>query len=162
MWTQHGNVGRWTACWTCREPPELEEVPQDGLAMSYMAAEPKFIDTNVLVYLFDSDSPDKQALARDLLDAEADNVVLSTQVLGEFYVATTRKLARPLSPALACQAVDEFCALRVQPVRSELVRAAVGRSNSSKLSYWDALVVETAIDAGAGILFTEDLQLETD
>ena len=122
-----------------------------------MAAEPKFVDTNILVYLFDSDSPDKQALARELLDAEADNVVLSTQVLGEFYVATTRKLARPLAPALARQAVDEFCALRVQPVRAELARAAMGRSDSSSLSYWDALILETAIDAGASILFTEDL-----
>ena len=126
--------------------------------MSCMAAELKFVDTNVLVYLFDSDSPDKQELARELLEAEADDVVLSTQVLGEFYVATTRKLAKPLAPALARQAVDEFCALRVQPLSGELVRAAIARSNSSKLSYWDALIVETAIAAGAGTLFTEDLQ----
>ena len=123
-----------------------------------MAAELKFVDTNVLVYLFDDDSPDKQVLARELLDAEADNVVLSTQVLSEFYVATTRKLAKPLAPALARRAVDELCALRVEPVRSELVQAAIGRSDSSTLSYWDALIVETAIGAGTGILFTEDLQ----
>lgn len=123
-----------------------------------MAAEPKFVDTNVLVYLFDNDSPRKQVVARELLTAEADNVVLSTQVLSEFYVATTRKLAQPLAPALARQAVDEFCTLRVQPLRPELVQAAIGRSDSSKLSYWDALIVETAIDAGAGTLFTEDLQ----
>lgn len=123
-----------------------------------MAAEAKFVDTNVLVYLFDSDSPRKQALARALLTAEADNVVLSTQVLGEFYVATTRKLAQPLSPVVARQAVDEFCALRVQPLHAELVQAAVERSDSSKLSYWDALIVETAIDAGASTLLTEDLQ----
>ena len=123
-----------------------------------MAAELKFVDTNVLVYLFDSDSPQKQLLAGDLLETEADNVVLSTQVLGEFYVAATRKLARPVAPELAHQAVDEFCAFRVEPLRAELVRAAVGRSESSKLSYWDALIVETAIAAGASVLLTEDMQ----
>lgn len=123
-----------------------------------MTAELKFVDTNVLVYLFDSDSPQKQLLAKDLLEAEADNVVLSTQILGEFYVTVTRKLAKPLAPAVARQAVDGLCALRVEPLRTELVRAAVGRSESSRLSYWDALIVETAVAAGAGILYTEDLQ----
>ena len=83
---------------------------------------------------------------------------LSAQVLGVFYVAATRKLAKPLSRAVARQAVDGFCTLRVEPLRAELVRAAVDRSESSKLSYWDALIVETAIAAGAGVLFTEDLQ----
>ena len=123
-----------------------------------MTDERKFVDTNVLVYLFDSDSPRKQRLASELLKAEADNVVLSTQVLGEFYVAATRKLAKAVSPALARQAVEGFCAFRVEPVHAELVRAAVGRSESSLLSYWDALIVETALAAGAGVLFTEDLQ----
>ena len=123
-----------------------------------MTGELKFVDTNVLVYLFDSDAPGKQRLAKDLLRAEADNLVLSPQVLGEFYVVATRKLAKPVKPAVARQAVDGFCALRVEPLRGDLVRAAVGRSEASKLSYWDALIVETAIAADAGVLFTEDLQ----
>lgn len=123
-----------------------------------MTAELKFVDTNVLVYLFDSDAPEKQMRARELLRAEADNVVLSAQVLGEFYVAATRKLAKPVAPALARQAVAGFCALRVEPLRADLVRAAVHRSEASKLSYWDALIVETAIAAGASVLLTEDLQ----
>jgi len=123
-----------------------------------MSAEPKFLDTNVLVYLFDDDAPDKQSRARELLEAEADNLVLSTQVLGEFYVTVTRKLARPLGPALARQAVDDLCALPVRQVRAGLVQAAVRRCNTSQLSYRDALIVETAIDAGAAALLTEDLQ----
>lgn len=49
-----------------------------------MNAERWFVDTNVLVYLFDSDSPDKQAKARRILEANEDRIVLSTQVLGEF------------------------------------------------------------------------------
>ena len=32
------------------------------------------------------------------------------------------------------------------------------RSRVSRLSYWDSLIVETALSAGADVLFTEDLQ----
>ena len=54
--------------------------------------------------------------------------------------------------------LDHLCAFRVRPLHAALVRAAASRSASSKLSYWNALIVETALDAGAGVLLTEDLQ----
>ena len=60
-----------------------------------MSVEPKFVDTNVLVYLFDADAPEKQACARENLCDERDRLVVSVQVLGEFYVTVTRKLAVP-------------------------------------------------------------------
>ena len=119
-----------------------------------MSAELKFVDTNVLVYLFDGDSPDEQARARELLGMEVENIVLSTQVLGEFYVTVTRKLANPIGLDAARKAVDDLCAFPVRPLQAELVRTAVSRSGASKLSYWDALIVETAIDAGAAVLLT--------
>ena len=123
-----------------------------------MSVEPRFVDTNVLVYLFDSDAPEKQARARDLVREERDRLVVSVQVLGEFYVTVTRKLAAPLSVEAAARAVDALCELQVQALHPGLVRSAVRRSQSSRLSYWDALIVETALNAGADVLFTEDLQ----
>ena len=123
-----------------------------------MSAERWFVDTNVLVYLFDGDSPDKQAKARRILEDNADRIVLSTQVLGEFYVTVTRKLATPLAAGPAAEAVNGLCAFPVRPLGAGLVRAAVRRSASSRLSYWDALIVESAMEAGAAVLLTEDLQ----
>ena len=123
-----------------------------------MNAELKFVDTNVLVYLFDGDSPDKQARARELLGEEVENIVLSAQVLGEFYVTVTRKLSNPLGADMARKVVDDLCAFQVRPLHTALVRTAASRCGESKLSYWDALIVETAIDAGAAVLLTEDLQ----
>ena len=123
-----------------------------------MSVEPKFVDTNVLVYLFDADSSKKQARARDLLREERDRLILSVQVLGEFYVTVTRKLAVPLSADAASRAVDALCELQVETLHPGLVRAAVRRSRASRLSYWDSLIVETALSAGADVLFTEDLQ----
>lgn len=123
-----------------------------------MHAEPWFVDTNVFVYLFDNDSPRQQARARELLVGYAQHIILSTQVLGEFYVTVTRKFQTPLPATDAMEALDELCAFPVRPLRTELVRSAVRRSASSELSYWDALIIESAIDAGATILLTEDLQ----
>ena len=121
-----------------------------------MSGELRFIDTNVLVYLFDNDAPAKQAVARELLGAG--RFLLSTQVLSEFYVTVTRKLARPLDSARASRAVMDFCAMPIRDVTAKLVQAAIRRGTLTQLSYWDALIVETALEAGATTLLTEDLQ----
>ena len=119
-----------------------------------------FVDTNVLVYLFDTHSPDKQLQAQKLLYEERGRIAVSVQVLGEFYVTVTRKLATPLAPDIAIQAVDEFSQFQVHALHPELVRSAMHRSQSSRLSYWDSLIVETALSAGTEILYAEDLQDE--
>ena len=68
------------------------------------------------------------------------------------------KLAVPLSADATSRAVDALCELQVETLDSGLMRAAVRRSRVSRLSYWDSLIVETALSAGADVLFTEDLQ----
>ncbi len=123
-----------------------------------MSVEWKFVDTNVLVYLFDADAPDKRTRAQELLREERNAIVLSIQVLGEFYVTVTRKFAETLSLDTAARAVDSFGRFRVQPLHPETVNAAIRRSRSTQFSYWDALIVEAALSAGAGVLFTEDFQ----
>lgn len=119
-----------------------------------------FFDTNVLVYLFDADSPDKRKKARTLFQqhAEAGVIVLSTQVLQEFYVAVTRKLARPLDAGAAAQAVSSFAELALVQIDSALIVSAIHRSRNSLLSFWDALIVQAAIEGHANTLYSEDMQ----
>lgn len=117
-----------------------------------------FLDTNVLVYLFDQDSPEKKRRAREILSAEAPQAVISTQVLQEFYVSVTRKLGRPLPEADAEAAVRDLAHLDVHTVDVEMVVSAVARSRKDRLSLWDSLVVETALRAGCRRLLTEDMQ----
>ena len=119
-----------------------------------------FFDTNVLVYLFDSGSPRKQARAQELLGSHTDagELLLSTQVLQEFYVAATRKLATPLDEETAYATVRELATLPVVQIDAGMVLAAIQRSRRNKLSLWDALVVQAAIEGGASTLYTEDLQ----
>jgi predicted nucleic acid-binding protein len=117
-----------------------------------------FLDTNVVVYMFDADAPRKQRQARELFTYQSVRYLLSTQVLQEFYVSVTRKLATPLDAAAAYQAVQHLTSLRVIQIDPPLVLSAITRSRSAKLSFWDALIVESALAGGAVHLYSEDLQ----
>ena len=119
-----------------------------------------FFDTNVLVYLFDTDSPGKRKQGRALFKQHADagDILLSTQVLQEFYVTVTRKLARPLDAAAATEAVMRFAELPLVQIDGKMILAAIHRSRDSRLSFWDALVVQAAIEGHADTLYTEDMQ----
>ncbi|HET8655558.1 MAG TPA: PIN domain-containing protein [Longimicrobiaceae bacterium] len=119
-----------------------------------------FLDTNVLVYLFDADAPEKQSRAQRLFESESaqGRCVLSTQVLQEFYVAATRKLRRPLDPRDAEQAVHDLSRLPVVQVDPGMIRAAISRSLTAGFSFRNSLIVEAAVASGADRLYTEDLQ----
>jgi predicted nucleic acid-binding protein len=117
-----------------------------------------FVDTNVLVYCFDAGASAKRKRALELLEAGDDELVISTQVLQEFFVAVVRKLARPLSEADAEQALLELSALPTVTVDTPLVLSAVSLARRMRLSLWDALILESARSAGCVKLFTEDLQ----
>jgi predicted nucleic acid-binding protein len=117
-----------------------------------------FLDTNVFVYLFDRDAPAKQQRAREIVSDVGAEAVLSTQVLQEFYVSVTRKLARPLTPADAEGAVRDLALLEVVVVDVPIVKRAVTLSRADALSFWDALIVEAARAHGCTRLLSEDLQ----
>lgn len=116
-----------------------------------------FLDTNVLVYAFDDGEPEKRDRARTLLAAPPAPLVISSQVIVEFYVVVTRKLATPLAGDDARAAVEQLLRFPVVPVDADLALAAVTTSASVQLSYWDALIIEAARAAGCDLLLTEDL-----
>jgi predicted nucleic acid-binding protein len=119
-----------------------------------------FVDTNVLVYCYDADEPAKRARALALIDSESSDVdlVLSTQVLQEFYVTVIRKLARPLSEADAEQAVRQLARLPVVQLDTPMLLRAIEISRQHQLSLWDALILQAAATAGCSVVLTEDLQ----
>ena len=132
-------------------------VDASGLVTSSMS-DRAFVDTNVVVYAFDDDEPAKQEQARSIIDPTNDDVlVVSTQVLSEFYVTVTRKLARPLSPDLAARAVNELLQLPIVSVDPTLVVRAMQTSDRHRISLWDAQIIEAAAAAGCMRLLTEDL-----
>lgn len=118
-----------------------------------------FLDSNVLVYSVDESPAEKGKHERavELLSAQPENLVVSTQVLQEFYVVTTRKLKSPLSEERAARAVRGIAKLDVVGVDVPLVLSAVDTSRTAQVSLWDALIIEAASRAGCERLLSEDL-----
>lgn len=119
-----------------------------------------FVDTNILVYAHDADAGARHATARTLLAElwEGRSGVLSTQVLQEFYAVVTRKF-KPAMPRTKARAIvaayGEWCAVATEP---QLIVAASGLEEEHTLPFWDALIVQAAIQVGAERLLSEDLQ----
>ncbi len=116
-----------------------------------------FVDTNVAVYVYDHGSADRRARAVELFRSPPDRLVVSTQVLSEFYWTVTRKLDPPLAVDRALAALRELAALPVVAVDRELVLSAVDTATRQQLALWDALIVEAAVRGGCQRLLTEDL-----
>jgi predicted nucleic acid-binding protein len=119
-----------------------------------------FFDTNLFVYLFDRDDPSRQQRAAELVAAheQQDSIVISTQVLQEFFAVVTRKPAVRLSFARARREVERLATLDPVVVDPRLVLAAIDRSEAARLSIWDSLIVEAALRADCAVLYSEDLQ----
>lgn len=119
-----------------------------------------FFDTSVLIYLFDNRHPDKKSKAQDVFSraVSSDQARLSTQVLQGFYVTVTRKLPEPLPFEEAEARVRDFARLPLIQVDAPLILASIARGKARSFSFWDALIVEAALKAGAERLLTEDLQ----
>jgi predicted nucleic acid-binding protein len=120
---------------------------------------PSFVDTNVLVYAEDRDAKAKHDVARDLIVELWDgrSGVLSVQVLQEFYVNVTRKLKKPLTNAKALEVVEEYLTWTVVENTGKLLTNAIELQQRTQLSFWDAMVVQAAIEAGCDQLYSEDL-----
>lgn len=119
----------------------------------------EFVDANVLVYAFDTSAGSKCQESRELIRRlwHSANGCLSVQVLQEFFVTVTRKVARPLSIEEAEDRIREFTVWTVFAPTAEDVLAAIALQKKAKLSFWDAMIVEAAAQSGCETLWTEDL-----
>ena len=135
------------------------KVEEIGPAKSYMTGK-VFFDTNILVYAFDPADSRKQTIARNLIrdHGTTGNLFLSTQVLQEFYVVTTRVKRQLLTTELAAEVVSDFAEYPVATLDSHLIKQAMQRHQGKAFSFWDSLVVEAALSSGCSILYSEDMQ----
>lgn len=120
-----------------------------------------FLDTNLFVYRFDASAPHKAERARELI-AEAltsGRGVVSYQVTQEFCNVVLRRVAAPLSAAGVQKYVREIMA-RLPAVQSslELLEEGLRIYQRYRLSWYDALIVAAAQEAGCAILYSEGFQ----
>ena len=126
-----------------------------------MSAEParEFVDANVLVYAYDASAGTKHTAAQRLLTRlwDAGTGCVSVQVLQEFFVTVTRKVAEPLPVDEAANRLRELCAWKVFTPMAEDVLHAIALHERAQLSFWDAMVIHGAAELGCDVLWTEDL-----
>lgn len=120
-----------------------------------------FLDTNVLVYLVDRRHPAKQAVAQQLVSAALAerSGVISFQVVQETLQALTRK-ARQVLPATDAAELLHAVLLPLWHVHpsASLYEHALHVQTRQGFSFYDSLVVASALQAGCKRLLTEDLQ----
>ena len=118
-----------------------------------------FVDSNVLIYAHDADAGTKNRKAAQRLEELwlSGEGLLSTQVLQEFFVNATRKISAPLTAAAAREIVRDYTPWVAAPITPATILRASEVSDTWQLSFWDAMILAAAEQAGAGILLTEDL-----
>jgi len=119
-----------------------------------------FFDTNILVYLYDKSEAKKGVIARQLIQEYGANgsMVLSTQVLQEFYVTVTKMGQRMLTKEAASEIVNDLSEFPLIQVNKSIIVRAMKRHQTKMFSFWDSLIVEAALQAGCSTLLTEDMQ----
>jgi len=125
--------------------------------MNYMS-DRTFVDTNVLIYAHDSDAKSKREVARHILAElwSSRTGVLSMQVLQEFYVNVTRKIAVPLPKSAAREIASSYAIWCIEITPAEIL-SAFQIEDQSRIGFWDALIVASAIKCGASRILSEDL-----
>ena len=115
-----------------------------------------FLDTNVLVYLFDNKYPGKKKATKKVIESiyKYSSPIISTQVLQEFYVTLTKKLN--VDPIIAKGALRYCEKFDVVTVNTNLIGEAIDCSIINQLSFWDSLIVVAAESAACNMLYSED------
>lgn len=117
-----------------------------------------FIDTNVLIYAHDLDAKAKNEIAKAVLQElwSERTGALSMQVLQEFYINVTRKIQSPLSKDSACSVVTSYAMWCTETTPVE-ISAAFRIEDESRIGFWDALIVSSAVKSGATRILSEDM-----
>lgn len=114
----------------------------------------RFFDTNVLIYAFASGDP-KSERAEALL---GEGGLIGVQVLNEFTSVARRKLGWPWDQVEAALAVINELLGPARPLTAAIHANAVVLARDHVLSFYDALIVAAALEAGCRSLITEDMQ----
>ena len=120
-----------------------------------------FLDTHIFIYALLASEPLKKQRALQLVEQAlaSHQGCVSYQVIQEFANVSTRKFAQRFTPE-QCKLFIEAAMQPLNRVASspELINAALDLQAETRYSFYDSLVIAAALQAGADVLYTEDLQ----
>jgi predicted nucleic acid-binding protein len=118
-----------------------------------------FVDTNLLVYAHDHSAGAKHRTAQKLIQElwESKAGCLSIQVLQEFYVSVTQKVPKPMDRTSAAQVIQNLAFWRVHEPKTDDVLEAIHLQERYQISFWDAMIIQSALHFECSIIWSEDL-----
>ena len=120
-----------------------------------------FLDTNIIIYSFDSENKAKQTIARNLIAQGLGNqsTCISYQVIQEFLNVALKKFKIPLSPSDAQKYITITLAPLCEVFSSiPLYHKAIDIQERWKFSFYDSLIIAAALSSNCTILYSEDMQ----
>lgn len=113
------------------------------------------VDTNILIYAYSSTELKKKKLSLDILSG--DNIIISTQVINEFIWVMQHKFSIDLK--LINQVVKGlFISYKAGIIDQEIIMKAISISGKYGYSYWDSLILASAVINNCKYVYTEDMQ----
>jgi predicted nucleic acid-binding protein len=111
-----------------------------------------FLDTNIFVYM--QSEPQKNALCMKVIKRFA--CAASTQVLSEICNVFTKKFSLPITGVLEIiKAVNASCEVSI--VTAETIESALMLKERYHYSYYDSLILASALECECNYLFSEDM-----
>lgn len=118
-----------------------------------------FLDTNIWVYAhLESENDTKHQKANTLVEETVQPLVISTQVLHEYYSAMLKNKMTDEWIQTNIEAMIEYC--EIQLITLSIIRLAHRIKVRYQVSYSDSLIIASALDAGCNILYSEDLHTQ--
>jgi predicted nucleic acid-binding protein len=117
-----------------------------------------FIDTNILVYAHDLSTGEKHRIAKELISTiwNNQNGHISIQVLQEFYVTITEKVKNPIDKVTVSSIIEDLGKWTVHSPDADDIITAVTIQTKYKLSFWDSMIICSAIKTKCDIIISED------
>ncbi len=117
-----------------------------------------FVDTNVLVYAYDRSAGEKCKKAMEIMESLWDSYsgLISSQVVQEFFVSVTKKIAHPLDVFTVREIIKDLLKWKTIIVDGGIILDAIDIHAQYKYSFWDSAIIASAIEGGAGIILSED------
>jgi len=118
-----------------------------------------FVDTNILVYAHDTETGTRHERAREAIEElwHSGQGVVSTQVLQEFFVNVRSKTKRPPSLQDAKRIIQDYLTWEVVVNDGPAIVRAIEIEERYQVSFWDAMILQSAETAGVDVLLSEDL-----
>lgn len=115
-----------------------------------------FVDTNIWLYAFvEGEDSHKQTRAKTTI--QENEVILSTQVINEVCVNLLKKT--PLTePDIQALIVSFYSHYTVVEFDQAILTKASALREQHHFSYWDSLIVASALAARCALLYTDDMQ----